>query len=73
MSRRLEGKNVYAFIAAEASYITGALWLVDSGITVAKGAVGSETPFWSRSEPKGELCLDYSQEGLENKETEMIK
>jgi NAD(P)-dependent dehydrogenase (short-subunit alcohol dehydrogenase family) len=69
-----EVANVYAFIASsEASYVTGALWLVDGGITVAKGAVGSETPFLFRSEPKGELRLDHSQEGLENKETETLK
>jgi len=69
-----EVANVYAFIASsEASYVTGALWLVDGGITVAKGAVGSETPSWFRSEPKGELRLDHSQEGLENKETETLK
>lgn len=69
-----EVANVYAFIASEeASYVTGALWLVDGGITVAKGSVGSETPFWFRSEPKGELRLDHSQEGLENKDTQTIK
>ncbi len=65
---------MHSFIASEeASYVTGALWLVDGGITVAKGAVGSETPFWFRSEPKGELRLDHSQEGLENKDTQTIK
>jgi len=37
------------------------------------GAVGSETPFWFRSEPKGELRLEHSQAGLENKETKTIK
>jgi len=69
-----EVANVYAFIASsEASYVTGALWLVDGGITVAKGAVGSQTPMWFRSEPQGELRLDHSQEGLENKETQTIK
>lgn len=69
-----EVANVYAFIASEeASYVTGALWLVDGGITVAKGAVGSETPLWFRSEPQGELSLDHSQEGLKNKETKTIK
>jgi NAD(P)-dependent dehydrogenase (short-subunit alcohol dehydrogenase family) len=66
--------NVYAFIASdEASYVTGALWLVDGGVTVAKGAVGSDTPFWMRFAPQGELRLDHSKEGLENKETQTIK
>jgi NAD(P)-dependent dehydrogenase (short-subunit alcohol dehydrogenase family) len=66
--------NVYAFIASdEASYVTGALWLVDGGVTVAKGAVGSDTPLWMRFAPQGELRLDHSQEGLKNKETQTIK
>lgn len=68
-----EMANVYAFIASdEASYVTGALWLADGGVTVAKGAVGADTPFWLRSEPKGELRLDHSTEGLENKETQSL-
>lgn len=66
--------NVYAFIASdEASYVTGALWLADGGVTVAKGAVGADTPFWLRSEPQGELRLEHAHDGLENKDTQTIK
>lgn len=69
-----EVANVYAFLASdEASYVTGALWLVDGGVTPAKGPVGKQTPFWKRVEPDGELRLDHSQAGLENKETHRIK
>lgn len=69
-----EVANVYAFLASdEASYVTGALWLVDGGITPAKGPVGKETPFWKRMEPDGELRLDHAKDGLENKETHQVK
>ena len=69
-----EMANVYAFIASdEASYVTGALWLADGGVTVAKGAVGQQTPESLRHEPQGELRLDHEREGLENKQTETIK
>lgn len=69
-----EMANVYAFIASdEASYVTGALWLADGGVTVAKGAVGQQTPDELRKEPQGELRLDHSREGLENKKLQTIK
>ncbi|CAD5948488.1 putative oxidoreductase YxbG [Planktothrix tepida] len=69
-----EVANVYAFLASdEASYVTGALWLVDGGVTPAKGPMGKETPFWKRSEPSGELRLEHGKEGLKNKETHTIK
>lgn len=69
-----EVANVFAFLASdEASYVTGALWLVDGGVTVGKGPVGEDTPNSLREEPQGELRLDHSLEGLKNKETHVIK
>ena len=69
-----EMANIYAFIASdEASYVTGALWLADGGVTPAKGSVGKQTPFWKRGEPQGELRLEHSKDGLENKELHQIK
>jgi NAD(P)-dependent dehydrogenase (short-subunit alcohol dehydrogenase family) len=70
-----EMANVYAFVASdEASYVTGALWLADGGVTVAKGPVGSQVPDELRQEPTGQLTgLRHSRDGLANKTTKTLK
>jgi NAD(P)-dependent dehydrogenase (short-subunit alcohol dehydrogenase family) len=61
-----EVANVYAFIASdEASYVTGATWLVDGGITPAHGNIGDMSI--KSTEPKDELDLDNQYEGLTDK------
>lgn len=61
-----EVANVYAFIASdEASYVTGATWLVDGGITPAHGNIGDMAT--DSTEPKDKLDLDNQYEGLTDK------
>jgi NAD(P)-dependent dehydrogenase (short-subunit alcohol dehydrogenase family) len=64
-----EVANIYAFLASdEATFVTGALWTVDGGITIGKGPIGEMVPKRLREQPEGELKdLRHGHDGLRNK------
>jgi NAD(P)-dependent dehydrogenase (short-subunit alcohol dehydrogenase family) len=64
-----EVANVYAFLASdEASYVTGATWLVDGGITPGKGPVGTLARPEVAAPPEGSFMLRHTHDGTRHKD-----
>ncbi len=64
-----EAANVYVFLAsAEASFVTGALYFVDGGMSIGRGPIGERVPEPLRQPDTQMLNLQHRKQGLENKE-----
>jgi NAD(P)-dependent dehydrogenase (short-subunit alcohol dehydrogenase family) len=64
-----EVANVFAFLASDrASFVTGALYFVDGGVSISRGTPGDKVPGELRKLPEGRIHLRHQMEGMENYE-----
>ncbi|MDQ4077055.1 MAG: SDR family oxidoreductase [Chloroflexota bacterium] len=69
-----EAANIFAVLASdEASFVTGALYFVDGGISISRGPIGEQVPNTLREQPEGRLDLAHSKEGLEGKKIQRVE
>jgi hypothetical protein len=58
-----------AFLASDAaSFVTGALWAVDGGLTQSKGSAGALAAREASTPPQATIALQHSHDGTRNKE-----
>jgi NAD(P)-dependent dehydrogenase (short-subunit alcohol dehydrogenase family) len=63
-----EVANVYTFLASdEASFVTGALWMADGGITPSKGPMGALAGLEASTPPRGRMDLRHTHDGNQGK------
>ncbi|MCB8821333.1 SDR family NAD(P)-dependent oxidoreductase [Microvirga rosea] len=68
-----EVANVFCFLASdEASFVTGALYAVDGGITISKGPMGAKASSFFKKQPESKLPTRHSHDGLKNKDYETL-
>jgi NAD(P)-dependent dehydrogenase (short-subunit alcohol dehydrogenase family) len=69
-----EVANVYAFLASDAaSFVTGAIWRVDGGLTQSKGAIGALAGREASTPPPPTLNLRHSHDGTRHKHVQKIQ
>lgn len=63
-----EVANVFAFLAShEASFVTGAIWPADGGLTITRGMAGEQASEFMKQKPEGKLTLQHSLDGERNR------